>query len=795
MPVKPAYEELEQRVKKLENEAFESRQTEEAWRESEKNYRMLFREMISGFTRNEIICDSEGRPINSRYLDINPAFERIVGLKAEDVVGKTILEVFPSLEPYWMETFGRVALTGEPEHFEDIAAETGIWFEVMAFRPAPNQYACTFTDITERKRAEEALGESEALLSMAGRTARFGGWSAHPDGHEVVWSEQVALIHEKQPGYSPTVEEAIQYYAPEWRDKIAAVFQVCTREGIPWDEEMEIITAGGHRLWVRTTGEAVRDNTGKIVRVQGSFQDITERKQTEEERQKFAMVAESSSEFIGMCDLDMNPVYVNPAGRRMVGLPDMATACRVKVQDYYFPEDQRFIAEEFFPRVMREGHGDVEIRLRHFQTGEPIWMFYYLFRVHDAGGTPVGWATVSRDITERKVAEKEKEKLQGQLIQAQKMESVGRLAGGVAHDYNNALSVIIGFTEMAMEDVDPSGKMHANLAEVLSAAKRSTNITRQLLAFARQQTIAPKVLDLNDTIENMVKMVQRLIGEDIDFTWIPGGELWTVKIDPTQVDQILANLCVNARDAISDVGKVTIETKNMSFDESYCVDHAGFVPGDYVMLAVSDDGSGMTAEVLDKIFEPFFTTKALHQGTGLGLATVYGIVKQNNALINVYSELEKGTTIKIYLPRHTGQTIEAHRETTVEIPLSRGETVLIVEDDRSILELGKRILEDLGYTVLSTNSPHEAPKLAEAFDGEINLLLTDVVMPGMNGRELSDQIKARYPTLKTLFMSGYTANVIAHRGVLEESVCFMSKPFSKKDLAVKVRGALDNDNT
>ena len=389
-------------------------------------------------------------------------------------------------------------------------------------------------------------------------------------------------------------------------------------------------------------------------------------------------------------------------------------------------------------------------------------------------------------------SEHKRKSLEGQLIQALKMESVGRLAGGVAHDYNNISSIIIGYSELALAKVEQGDPLHEDLMEIFTAAKRSTDITRQLLAFARQQTIAPKVLDLNDTIGNMLKMLRRLIGEDIDLAWLPGAETWPVKMDPSQVDQILVNLCVNARDAIDDVGKVTIETKNISFDEDYCADHAGFVPGDYVMLAVSDDGIGIAPETLDKIFEPFFTTKGPGQGTGLGLATVYGIAGQNNGFINVYSEPKKGTTIKLYLPRHIGRADEAHSENNLKISLNRGsETVLLVEDDGSILKLGKRILEDLGYAVMSSTSPREAAKQAEEYTGDINLLITDVVMPEMNGRELSEQLQSLYPNLKTLFMSGYTANVIAHRGVLEDGVCFMSKPFSKKEMAVKVREVLD----
>ena len=398
---------------------------------------------------------------------------------------------------------------------------------------------------------------------------------------------------------------------------------------------------------------------------------------------------------------------------------------------------------------------------------------------------------IAVDITQLKELQKKQIIAGEQLRQAQKMESVGLLAGGVAHDYNNISSIIIGYTELALGLVKQGDPLHEDLSEILKAAKRSTDITRQLLAFARKQTIAPKVLDLNETMGSMLKMLRRLIGEDIDLTWLPGVEVWPVKIDPSQVDQILANLAVNARDAIDNVGNVTIETRNISFDEDYCADYAGFIPGEYVLLAVSDDGSGIAPDILNKIFEPFFTTKGIGKGTGLGLSTVYGIVKQNNGFINIYSEPKKGTTIKIYLPRHEGLVVEANSDNIIEIPISLGETVLLVEDDGSILKLGKRILEELGYKVLSTTSPSEAIKLAEEHADEISLLITDVVMPEMNGRELSEHLQNLYPNLKIIFMSGYTASVIAQRGVLDDGVSFISKPFSKKDMAVKVREVLD----
>jgi nitrogen-specific signal transduction histidine kinase/CheY-like chemotaxis protein len=391
---------------------------------------------------------------------------------------------------------------------------------------------------------------------------------------------------------------------------------------------------------------------------------------------------------------------------------------------------------------------------------------------------------VKRDITERL-------RLAAEFRQAQKMESVGRLAGGVAHDYNNMLSVIIGYAELAMGKVDPSDPLHSDLNEIFNAAKRSAEITRQLLAYARKQTIQPTVLDMNETVAGMLKILRHLIGEDIDLTWLPETGVWPVKMDPTQIDQILTNLFVNARDAISGVGNITIETHMVALDEAYCADHAGFVPGEFVLLAVSDTGCGMDKEILGNIFEPFFTTKDADHGTGLGLATVYGIVKQNNGFINVYSEPGNGTVFRIYLPRHMGKAEEIKGATVAEILSSRGETVLLVEDEPAILKMSRRMLEKLGYQVLAAGSPSEAMRLAGEFSGKIHLLITDVVMPGMNGRDFAGQLHALCPDIKTLFMSGYSTDVIAHRGVLEGGMNFLQKPFSIKDLSVKARATLD----
>ncbi len=403
----------------------------------------------------------------------------------------------------------------------------------------------------------------------------------------------------------------------------------------------------------------------------------------------------------------------------------------------------------------------------------------------DETGRPQYLLGISEDITEHR-------KLEEQLRQAQKMEAVGRLAGGIAHDFNNMLGVIIGNVELAMTQVAPAQPLFARLREVLKAAERSADLTRQLLAFARKQSVAPKVLDLNATIEGTLKMLRRLIGEDIDLLWEPCRELWPVKTDPSQIDQILANLCVNARDAIAGVGKVTIETDCVSFDEAYCREHTGFFPGEYVLLAVSDDGLGMDKEVLEHLFEPFFTTKEVGKGTGLGLATVYGIVKQNDGFINVYSEPGMGTIFKIFFPRTYEDVSEVQLLQTEKQDLKGTETVLLVEDEESILALAKTVLEWHGYTVLATNDPTVPLSLAQSHQDRIDLLITDVVMPGMNGRELKEKLVACNPALKCIFMSGYTASVIAHHGILDEGIHFLAKPFTVNALAEKVREVLDS---
>jgi PAS domain S-box-containing protein len=417
------------------------------------------------------------------------------------------------------------------------------------------------------------------------------------------------------------------------------------------------------------------------------------------------------------------------------------------------------------------------------KNGEMFWEQATIAPVRDGTGVITHYVSVKEDVTEKK-------KLEAQLCQTQKMEAVGLLAGGVAHDFNNMLGVILGCADMALEMAEKGSVLYNLIGQVVEAASRSADITKKLLAFARKQTIQPKILDLNTTIKGMFSLLKRLIGEDIELVWLPGENILPVKMDSSQIDQILANLCVNAKDAIAGVGKITIATYNFDVTEEFSSKHKGLSSNKYVKIVVSDSGCGMDKKTLDKIFEPFFTTKGVGKGTGLGLATVYGIVKQNEGFINVNSEQGHGATFEIFLPAHSVglQNIQVGGA----VPPPRGnETILIVEDDPTFLEMVQIMLEDIGYRVLTSTTPTDAIQIAEVHSDKIKLLITDVVMPEMNGRDLMKHLLSRLPELKCLFMSGYTGDVITDRGVLAESIHFIQKPFSKRDLSVRVRDVLD----
>ena len=519
---------------------------QKALRESETQYSDLFRNMTEGVALHEIICDAQGVPVDYRFLKVNPAFERLTRLIADQIIGRRVREVLPDIEPRWIETYGAVALKGQAIHFENYSASLGRHFQVTAFCPRLGQFCTLFDDITEQKAHEEA-----------------------------------------------------------------------------------------------------------------------------------------------------------------------------------------------------------------------------------------------RNTLER------------QLQQSQRIEAVGRLAGGIAHDFNNMLAVIVGNAELAKERLDNFHPLQAELLEITKAGKRSADLVRQLLAFASRQTISPRSLNLNDNISGMLSMLKRLIGEDICLEWSPAADLWHVKLDPSQIDQVLINLTINARDAIIGVGKISIRTSNaavtLTADE---VAQYEAPPDCFILLSVSDNGCGMDSQTQDHIFEPFFTTKQKEFGTGLGLSTVYGIVKQNRGFIRVTSKPGEGTRFDIYLP---GCAAEAQADgaplTALAAPKTDSETILLVEDEPALLSLAQIQLRRMGYVVLPACGPTEALNVAATYAGDINLLMTDVVMPDMSGHELWKRLSQQRPNLKSLYMSGYTADIIAHHGIIESDIHFLQKPFSRESLAAKLREVLSTPTT
>ncbi|MHB1462264.1 MAG: PAS domain S-box protein [Armatimonadota bacterium] len=1263
-----------------------------AQRQAERDYQTLFREMINGFAVHEIICNEQGHPIDYRFIAVNPAFEQMSGLRVDDVIGRTALELLPGTEQHWIDTYGKVALTGEPVSFENYHSELGKYFEVTAFQPTPKQFACIFADITERKQATEALRKSEeqskgvietlplaiyitsakdqssvylnpTMVQLFGYTIdevpSIKHWLllAYPDPayrQQITdeWSRRVKQYIETQTPFQPldaevtckdgskkivlwayialgdvnyycglnqtktkraeenlrrseqryaraiaATSEAIwerdlitnkAFYSPRWYEMLGyedgefemtfkAWKEICHPDDfqtaidkiqksldspydVGYEAEFRMKTKTGDWRWILGKGNVVeRDASGKPLTLSGTNTDITERKRTDLYRQTATEILrilnepgdildslkravtciktniEFSAVGIRLQDGDDFPYYAHEGFQKQFmtvenhiverganngifcddnGLPRLECICGWVISGkvdhtlpfctrggsfwtndlaallgnpsdkipWHHPHNtclshgyssmavvpirssernigtiqlndlrkgcltldaveafegiathigaalmrrlgeaslqQAYVRESVINDILRlalldesldslmnkalslmftvpmpglepkgavflvdaagdglvlmaqqglnesvreacahipfgkclcgrvastgqlqfvdhidddhdvrydgiQPHGHYCIPMRYgdrlvgvlttytrpgdahsqkleqflvsaadilatvvtrkqseatLRASEERFRSYFDLPLHGIATTSldhiwmdvndqlctllgydrvelqqmtwsemthpddiavdlaqyqqmlsgqierykldkrfirkdgqVVWTTISvgcvrrpdglvdyvvcvmDDITERRKAEIEKAQLEEQLHHAMKMDSIGRLAGGVAHDFNNMLGVIIGHAQMALDGVDSVEPLYEDLHEIYKAAERSADLTRNLLAFARKQTVIPKVIDLNTTVEGMLKMLQRLIGENIELRWNPQAEMWMVKVDPSQIDQILANLCVNARDAIANVGRITIQTSTITIDPADVNPHMELAAGDYVRLTVSDTGCGMDKETQAKIFEPFYTTKGVGEGTGLGLATVYGAVKQNNGYIHVYSEPGEGTTFNIYLPRHIPITQQAET-TRLASPAAPGhETILLVEDEPSILRMVTTMITRSGYNVISASTPGEAIRMADQHAGTIDLLLTDVVMPEMNGRDLAKNLLTRYPGMKRLFMSGYTADVIADQGRVDDGVHFIQKPFTLKDINTKIRQAIHDE--
>ena len=641
------------------------------------------------------------------------------------------------------------------------------------------------TDITERMRAEEALRESEKLYRSL-----FANMAEGYAYCQMIFETGKPLdfvylavnpAFEALTGLRNVVGRHVSDVIPGIQESDPEIFAIYARVSVSGRSEKFEMFVEAMKMWFSISVYGADKDCFVAV-----FDVITERKLAEDALRKsegrYRALIEQASDGIFMANWDGQFVEVNPAGCELLGRT-ASEILQLTIADVVAPSpDSRLRFSE-----ISKGGTVVGEREAIRKDGTRVAVEISARQLPDGGVQGI-----VRDITERKRAMAEHAKLEAQLQQAQRMESVGRLAGGVAHDFNNMLGVIIGHTEIALDGIDAGHPLHEDLVEIRTAAGRSADLTRQLLAFARKQTVAPRVLELNETVASAIKMLERLIGEEIRLVWQPGAGLWPVRTDPSQIDQILANLCVNARDAIAGLGTIVIRTSNVTLGADFS-GPPGAGPGEYVRLEVSDDGCGMDEETLAHIFEPFFTTKGVGEGTGLGLASVYGAVKQNNGYIEAFSKPDLGATIMIYIPRAVDLIKRTEPERVPRLGMRGHETILLVEDEPGILKLTMTALQRQGYTVLTARTPGDAVRVAREHAREIDLLVTDVVMPEMNGRVLAKLVLAVRPDVKCLFMSGYTADVVANHGVLDEGVSFLQKPFTLADLATRVRETLDRE--
>jgi PAS domain S-box-containing protein len=829
----------------------ERKEAEKVLRESEERYRTLAESAEDVI----FILDSEG---HFQYINQFGAIQ-LEGDPGE-IIGKSSSQVFPpevaekqmlalktvleSRKPFFHE-INMVLPTGDiysDVRLVPILAQSGEVQSVMGIA----------RDITEHKRAEEALRESEERFRELYDHAPVGY-------HEYDSKGRITRINRtdlEMLGY--TAEEMIGQ--PVWEFNVGEeivrqqVLEKLAGSRPPGQNlERTYKRKDGTPLPVLVEDRLIRDENGRIKGIRVAIQDITERKRAEESlkeseenakrlAQENATMAEIGRIISSTLNIDEIYQSFSEEVKKIISFDriviNIINTEKNTVKNVYMAgkELQDRNVRDIYPL---EGSGNAEmvrtkstflIQTEDFREYED--RFPMLLSTFQAGfrsimnvplfskGKVIGglllrsykpYAYTDKDVklaeriasqiagavanaqlyAERIQAEQEREALQEQLRQSQKVEAIGRLAGGVAHDFNNLLTVIKGYSQLTLAEMKAEDPFRENIEEIKKSADRASDLTRQLLAFSRRQIMEMRVLNLNTILQNLEKMLRRLIGEDIELTFLLGDDLRRVKVDPGQIEQVIINLSVNARDAMPKGGKLTIETANAVLDEEYARKHIAVKPGRYVMVSVSDTGMGMTPEVRERVFEPFFTTKERGRGTGLGLSTVYGIVKQSGGNIWIYSEPDRGTTFKIYLPQ-VDEALEELREKVETRELPRGiETVLIVEDDKEVRKLVARILENHGYKVLEASQGSEALPLSKEYQEPIHLMLADVVMPGLDGRELAERIKLLHPRMKVLYMSGYTENAITHHGILEKGMNYIQKPFTVDALTRKVREVLD----
>ncbi len=738
--------------------------------------------------------------LQGRIVAASDAYHRMLGYAPGELVGHHIWDFDPSPEQVQRVRDYFEHLVAEQPRPEPFVSQNrrrdGTIIDVLVhwdYRRDQSGvlrgFTSVVTDITPVENAHRALRESEERFRTVLEGLPGGVFAHDLEGRFLLVNEAACANtgYEREELLELTVADIDPDSRP--RDDQHLLWQRLARGGFAHLESVHR-RRDGSRYPVAVHLNAIQlDGRPAILAM---AYDITERKSLEyelrESEMRFRMLVESAPVSI-LALRDGKYIFGNPAAASLLGYPHADDFTGLDALQTIAPEFRDAVRERMLRVTEGWANPPQEMQLLR-RNGQRVWVISTSVAVQLDGRPTV--LVVGQNITRQKRIEEEKARLEEQYRQAHKMESVGRLAGGVAHDFNNMLSVILGNVQLADSELPATAGVRARLQEIERAARHSVELTRQLLAFARKQTVSPLILDLNETVAGMLGMLQRLIGEEIALRWRPAADLWPIMMDPGQIDQLLVNLCLNARDAIDGVGEIAVETARVNLGAADGVDEPEHQAGDYVLLSVSDSGGGIDAENLGKIFDPFFTTKPKGQGTGLGLSTVYGIVMQNGGFVTVDSEPGQGSCFCLYFPRYAGepcQTLQPPRAAK-STPLG-SEILLLVEDEPAVLALGEQMLRKLGYQVLTAATPTAAIDLVAHHEDPIHLVITDVVMPEMNGRELVERLLGLRPQLKVLYMSGHTDDAIAHHGVLAKGLHFMHKPFSRLQLADKVREALD----
>jgi two-component system, cell cycle sensor histidine kinase and response regulator CckA len=645
--------------------------------------------------------------------------------------------------------------------------------------------------MTSRGRAHagnrSALEESYDRFAAVARATNDVIWDWDPRTERVWRSDAVKTLLGYDVNETSERLDWLRHVAPADHARVEASFRAAlASDAASWSCEYELRRADGSSAYILDRAIIVRDGSGRPVRMVGAMTDVTAQKRAEASHSRLAAILQVSPDFVGTADANtLRVTWINKAGRQMVGLGEDEDVSHLTIHDFQPTWVLETLFDEIISVAKARGVWSGEAATRH-RNGQEIPVLKTVVAHKRADGQVEYISTVARDIRDRK-------QLEAQLLQAQKMESIGRLAGGVAHDFNNMLTAIIGYTELAKAQLPETHPVQHDLDNVNDAARRSAALTRQLLAFARKQVITPRAVDLNDLIARIDTMLNRLLGEDIRLVTRLKTRLAPVLIDAGQFEQVLMNLAVNARDAMPEGGTLSIETADAWLDEAWCQQHPGATPGEYGLVRVADTGVGMSGEVMAHVFEPFFTTKPSGEGTGLGLAMCYGIVKQSGGTIWVSSEPGRGTTFDIYLPRCRGAAPghDTRRAATAPLRNAGRETILLIEDEAVVRDLAYRALSACGYQILTAVDGPDAVEIARSHKGAIDLVLSDVVMPHMGVAELSAQLRQHRPGVRLLFMSGYSETAVYSHGVIEAGAGLIEKPFTPESLARQVREALD----